>query len=54
MQKDTPFTSEKNENSQVALKQFVMKFDLSVRATNVLLTNVTSLEELNLMGEEIS
>ncbi len=53
MQKDTSFTSEEDENSQVTLKQFVMKSYLSVRATNVLLANVGSLKELNLMDEAI-
>ena len=53
MQKDTPSTSEENKDSQVALKRFVMESGLSVRATNVLLANVGSLEELNLMDENI-
>jgi hypothetical protein len=49
MQKDTPSKSEENKDSQVVLKQFVMESGLSVRATNILLANVGSLEELNLM-----
>lgn len=43
----------RNKNNTVALKQLVVKSGLSVRATNVLLTNVESLEELNLMDEGI-
>lgn len=53
MQKDMPSTSEENKDSLDALKQVVMEFGLSVRATNVLLANVGSLEELNLMDENI-
>jgi len=53
MQKDMPSTPEKNKDNQVALKQFIMESSLSVRATNVLLANVGSLEELNLMDENI-
>ncbi len=43
MQKDMSSISEENKDNQVALKQFVMEFGLSVRATNVLLANVGSL-----------
>ncbi len=53
MQKYTPFTSEEKKDSQVALNQLVMESGLSVRATNILLTNVGSLEELNSIDEEI-
>lgn len=52
MQGNTPSITEENTDNLVALKQFIMESGLSVRATNILLANVGSLEELNLMDEK--
>ncbi len=52
IQENTP-SPEENKDSLDALKQFIMESRLSVRATNVLLANIGSLEELKLVEEEI-
>ena len=46
------FTNQNNDEKDI-FKQFVMSSDLSVRASNVLLTNVNSFEEFGQLTEEV-
>ncbi len=50
---ENTLSPEENKDRLYALKQFIMESRLSVRATNVILANVGSLEELKLVDEKI-